>query len=167
MVVKDRLSLELPPSVCSQQDVKTLVLEVREYARWYSQASIKKRLKLKRTVPQPTLSPGATELIHDWSIKKPLSTQSLDELIGALEALAVNAPGLTIVLAAPATGNLKKTLVSWCRKNIAPDILVSFEFNSTLLGGLVVRYGSRIFDWSFRRQILENSSKFAEVLRHV
>lgn len=166
-MAKDRLAIELPPSVCSQQDVKALVLDVRVYARWYSQASIKKRLKLKHAIAQPTLSPAATELIHDWSIKKPLTTASLDELIAALDALAANAPNLTIVLAAPASGNLKKTLVGWCRKNVAPDVLVSFEFNSTLLGGLVVRYGSRIFDWSFRRQILENSAKFAEVLRHV
>jgi F0F1-type ATP synthase delta subunit len=70
-------------------------------------------------------------------------------------------------LAAPPSNGIKKTLVAWCRKNIATDILVNFDFNSTLLGGMVVRYGSHVFDWSFRRKILEEHSKFPGVLRNV
>jgi hypothetical protein len=164
------MHLNLPDSICSQQDVKNLLLEVREYARWYAHNAIKKRLRLKtkrKLVEQPALSPAASELIHDWSIKKPLSLQSLDELIAALDAFKDTSPSLTIILAAPPTNGLKKTLVSWCRKNIAPDLLINFQFNSTLLGGMVVRSGSRVFDWSFRRQILADRAKFPEVLRRV
>lgn len=164
------MNLNLPDSVCSQQDVSALTLEVREYARWYSHGAVKKRLRIKsrrKTAEEPVLSPAASEIIRDWSIKKPLSSQSLDELIAALESFKDTSPTLTIVLAAPPTSGLKKTLVSWCRKNVAPDILVNFQFNSTLLGGMVVRSGSHVFDWSFRRQILAERAKFPEILRHV
>ncbi|HET8709361.1 MAG TPA: F0F1 ATP synthase subunit delta, partial [Candidatus Saccharimonadales bacterium] len=95
------------------------------------------------------------------------SVKSLDKNMRALEDYARTAPHLTITLAAPAPASLKQTLTAWCRQNLAPNMLVTFEFNSSLCGGMVVRYGSRMFDWSFRRQIMENKQKFPEVLRNV
>ena len=74
---------------------------------------------------------------------------------------------MSITLAAPAGAGLKRTLAEWCRQNIDENLLVHFDFNATLLGGMVVNYGSRIFDWSFRRRILEDRAKFPEVLRRV
>jgi len=62
---------------------------------------------------------------------------------------------------------IQKNLVNWCRENIAPNILITFQFNATLLGGMVIRHGSNIFDWSFRRQILAARNNFPEVLRRV
>ena len=84
-----------------------------------------------------------------------------------LEKYIKTAPSITITLVAPTTNDTRKTLVNWCRKNIAPNILVDFRFNTTILGGMVIRYGSHIFDWSFRRQLLNNSKNFSEILRHV
>lgn len=161
------MKLQLPSSVASQQDLQALLVDIHTYAKWYSHNSLKKRLRVKRIAEAPVISAAATELIHDWSVVKPLDVHTLDELIAALQAYGQSAPSLTIVLAAPPTGGLKKTLVDWCRKHIAPNILISFEYNSTLLGGMVIRYGSHIFDWSFRRQILASSARFPEVLRHV
>jgi F0F1-type ATP synthase delta subunit len=50
---------------------------------------------------------------------------------------------------------------------VAPNMLVDFKFNSTMLGGMVVQYGSHIYDWSFRQRILDARDKFPEVLRSV
>ena len=161
------MKLQLPSSVASQQDIQALLAEVHAYAKWFSHNDLKKRLRVKRVSEPPVLSPAASQLIHDWDVLKPLSVHSLDELLAALAAYRDSAPSLTLILAAPPTGGLKKELVEWCRQHIAPNALVNFEFNSTLLGGLVVQYGSHIFDWSFRRQILEASTRFPEVLRHV
>lgn len=162
------MALELPPEINSKQDVQTLAQEIRGYASWLEHSDIKKRLKIKKSgAPAPQLSPAASEVLRDWLMKSPLSSASLDKLSVALEALKDSASSLTIVLAAPVTGSLKKDLVGWCRKNISAGVLVSFEFNSTILGGMVLRYRSRIFDWSFRRRIMENHQKFAEVLSRV
>lgn len=161
------MNVQLPDSVNSLQYIEALLLDIRAYAHWLSHASIKKRLRTRSKTEQPDISSAASELLHEWAVKKPLNTQSLDELITALESLKDTSPTLTIVLAAPASSGLKKTLVSWCRKNLVPNVLINFEFNATLLGGMVVRSGSHIYDWSFRRQILENRQKFPEVLRHV
>lgn len=157
------MKLKLPDNVSSSQDVMDLVIEARDYARWINHDSIKKRVNPKSKTEPPTLSPITNELINMNSIDQ----SNLDELIDSLESYADKAPSITITLAAAPTGDIKTSLTGWCRKNLASNILVNFRFNSTLLGGMVVRYGSHIFDWSFRRQILESGKNFPEVLRRV
>ena len=161
------MNLKLPDSISSPQDLVAVILEIRDYTRWFSHRSIIKRVSKKRTSEPPVMSPAATELLRECSAKKPLSQLSLGKLIKTLEKFQSTAPTLTITLAAPPTSDIKRTLVAWCRENIAPNVAVTFQFNATLLGGMVVRSGSHIYDWSFRRQILANRAKFPEVLRRV
>jgi hypothetical protein len=159
--------MTLPNSVSSQQDLSALTLEIRDYSKWFAHNAIKERVHAKNAVLPPSLSPGALELVRSASNKKLLSQQDLDELITMLESAKKTAPTVTITLAAPASGDLKQTLVGACRANIADNALVNFKFNSSLLGGMVIHHGSHVFDWSFRRQILASSAKFTEVLRRV
>ncbi|HUC96100.1 MAG TPA: F0F1 ATP synthase subunit delta [Candidatus Saccharimonadales bacterium] len=161
------MKLKLPGSIASSQDLTSLTMEIHDYARWFAHESIKKQVDAKDGSQSPTLSSGALELLRDWKADQQISSQSLDVLIKTLEEYASDSPSMTITLAASPTSSLKTTLVSWCRENVAPDILVSFRFNSSLLGGMVVQYGSHVFDWSFKRKILENRGTFPEVLRSV
>ncbi|HZL07642.1 MAG TPA: F0F1 ATP synthase subunit delta [Candidatus Dormibacteraeota bacterium] len=161
------MNLKLPASISSPQDLKAIMLEIRQYSRWFAHADVKKRVGGGAASEPPVISPAAASLVQELGSSKPLSQASLDGLAEALEVFAAKAPQITITLAAMPSDGLKKTLITWCRQHIAPDILVTFRFNSTLLGGMVVRYGSRVFDWSFRRQILAARGKFPEVLRHV
>lgn len=158
--------LNLPNNVYSPQDLSSLVLEIHEYARWHSHNDVKKRAGSKVNDP-PAISSDAKQFIDDWSGKKDIDAKKLDSLINSLEDLREDAPLITITLAAPASGDVKETLVKWCRNNIASNILVRFGFDQTLLGGMVVRFGSHIYDWSFKRSIMLNRGKIPEVLRHV
>lgn len=163
------MAIKLPAAVCSAQDLQSLILEIRAYAKWFGQTVIKQHLELQQTTGAPAISKEAGALIRDSvsDTKAGLRRQDLDDLAAELEDLLRTLPSMTITLAAPPTGEIKRTLVAWCRTNIKDNVLVSFSFNSTLLGGMVVRYGSRIFDWSFRRQIVNNCGNFPEVLRRV
>jgi hypothetical protein len=161
------VKLALPNSVSSLQDVSTLSVEIKEYSKWWAHNAIKIRAGAKKGTPPPALSDGAMELVRNVSGKKLLDQKMLDTIIAGLEEYKRGAHTATITLAAPAPRSVKLALVTWCRENIDPGILVSFEFNSTLLGGMVVRYGSHVFDWSFRRQILASRATFPEVLRRV
>lgn len=161
------MKLSLPNSIGSQQDVTALLREIKEYARWFAHEAIKKRINVRHTSLPPTTTPGAAQLIHEWGSKEPLTTHRLDELIHELESYGDTARIITITLPAPPTNDIKATLVGWCRTNIAPDTLVAFQFNATILGGMVVRFGSHVYDWSFRRQILAARQNFPEVLRRV
>jgi len=162
------MKLSMPPEVISQQDLKGLISEVQQYAKWFAHTSVKMRYdKAAGNDDQPAVSPAATQLLNDRAGDGQLTQKSLDELISELKYLEAQTAYLTIILAAPVSNKLKQTLSDWCRTNIDPNILVNFKFNGTILGGMVMVHKSRIFDWSFRRQILSNRAKFPEILRNV
>lgn len=160
------MGTRLPDSISSVQDLTTLVLELRTYAKWFRQEAIKKQVGAKRSADAgPDLSQAAAELIR--TLDKNHDNKALDQLIETLEDYKTKAPTLAITLAAPPPTSLKHTLVGWCRENVSPSAMVTFRFNSTLLGGMTVQCGSRVFDWSFRRQLLAAKDNFPEVLRRV
>jgi hypothetical protein len=159
--------INLQDNIYSREDLREVILEVKKYAGWYAQTAIKMQVTKNNTYEEPAFSPVAVNIINQWAKENPISQKSLDALIQALEDYAKSAPVITITLAAPVPNSLKKVLVEWCRKNIAPNALIDVRFNATMLGGMVVQYGSHIHDWSFRRQILAERGKFPEVLRRV
>lgn len=161
------MNLRLPASIASSQDVSTLLIELQNYARWFAHESIKKRVDAKHSSPSPVMSTEAVEILREWKVKNQITRQSLDSLLKNLEDYGKTAPTITVTLAGVPSSSLKNALVKWLRENIKSDILVTFKFNATLLGGMVVNTKNRVFDWSFRRQILANREKFPEVLRRV
>lgn len=161
------MKLKLPDSVTSPQDLTSLIIELREYARWFSHESIKKRVNKTAKQEAPLLTPAAAELVRQVEAKKSYDRSDIDDIIDTLTHIKDSAPTMTITLAAPPTTDVKQSLANWSRAHIAPNVLINFQFNRTLLGGMVVRSGSHIFDWSFRRQILNAPVSFAEVLRRV
>jgi F0F1-type ATP synthase delta subunit len=161
------MKLKLPDSVASQQDVEALLIEIKNYSNWFLHEQIKIESNIKHVSKSPELSSGAKTLFQEIFSKKSIGKDSLDSLIDTLNKYCDDAPIMTITLAAPVTNSVKETLVAWCRNNLAKNTLINFQFNTNLLGGMVVRFGSHIFDWSFRRQILENKHSFTKVLRNV
>ncbi len=157
----------LPPTVYSSNDVTSLTLEIRAYAKWYRQYVNAARVGTKLTAEQPDLTELASNVIRQWSQSTPLSPERIDQLIEDLETTARHAPSITITLAAPAPAEVKHALVMWCRSNLHPDMLVTVRFSSTIAGGMVVRLGSRMYDWSWKRLLMEQRSNYAEVLRRV
>jgi hypothetical protein len=161
------MSLNLQNHIYTQQDLKAAIIEVKKYASWFSQTAIKMRVTKNNEYELPVIAPTATIIINEWLEGNPPSQKSLESLIVALEEYEATAPRVTITLAAPPPGSLKQTITLWFRKNVDPNMLVNFKFNATILGGMVVSYGSHVYDWSFRRQILASREKFPEVLRRV
>jgi len=161
------MKLDIEDLVYSTQDLRAVILDVQKYSRWFSQYSNKKRISDSQSEPAPTLSEVAVGIIKDFAKETPINQNSLDELVKYLNNIATESPRITITLAAVPPLKLKKLIVVWCRKNIKPNILVDFKFNSTLLGGMVIHYGSHVYDWSFRKQIMAKRQNFPEALRHV
>lgn len=160
--------IKLPDDICTPTDLTALVLEIREYSQWYEHEYIKRRAGSASPVSnQPVLSITTAGFLRSISQNGSLQPTQLEVLLGELEHHKQQAPTIAITLAAPATEPVKKTLTAWCRKELSPDILVSFEFNRGLLGGMVVRYGSHVHDWSLRRQLMTTKTSFAEVLARV
>jgi hypothetical protein len=162
------MSLKLPEVIRSSQDLKTVIMELHAYVSWYRNASIKYQVAPTSKPPEPpVVSQEAVSLLDSLSQQKTLQPEYIEALIAQLNIVFEHSPRITITFAAPASFGLQKRMTTWCREHIAPDILIEFRFSKNILGGMVVQYGSRIFDWSFRREILANRSHFPEVLRRV
>ena len=158
----------LPSSIVSAQDLTMVIREIQDYTAWANHETIKQKAGSKKQLtPAPELTYAATELISAWGKTKGATADSYRQLVEALERIAKNAPTITITLAGPAPQHLKEHIVAWCRENLSENILVTFKFNRTILGGMVVRAGSHIYDWSLHRKLLDNGHAFTEVLSHV
>ena len=157
----------LPASISSPSDVTALILEIRTYEQWYGQYANAQRVGSHYKEAQPELSSVASEVIRAWAAAAPLTQARIEELITSLERVQKTAPVMTITLAAAATADVKRSLVTWCREHIHEDILVTFRFNATILGGMVVRFGSHMYDWSFRTQLMNARQRFPEALNRV
>jgi hypothetical protein len=161
------MKLKLDGTIASPQDLRALRNELHAYGGWLAHNEIKRQTGAAGKTTAPDLSLAAQNCLKTYVPNSDKASAAIEELVAELDKLSGSAEHITITLAAPAPGSLKQTLVTWCRDNLADNVLVSFQFNATLLGGMVVRSGSHIFDWSFRRQIMDNRAKFPEVLRSV
>lgn len=161
------MTYKIPPSISSLSELSNLMIEIKKYSSWYSSHSIMQMVSKKSQISPPKLSTEAVALIKEYSGGKPLNKTILSNLIDDLEKNKKNNEIVTITLAAPVTNEIKNNLVNWFRDNINPTILVNFQFSATILGGMVVRYKSRIYDWSFRKKILDNRLNFPEILTNV
>lgn len=158
----------LPATISSAEDLMSVTDEIKAYADWSRQQANAQKAGASFQAPAPSLSQAAVQLLHDAKgSAQTLPVATIDALVTLLESTRTKAKTMTITLAAPVTNEAKNALVTWVRGNIAPDVLVSFKFNSILLGGMVVRFGSRILDWSFRRTILDERYRIGEILNRV
>lgn len=161
------MKLVIPDTVASSQDLAVVLTDVQAYAKWASRELIKQKVAGKSTGAQPQVTEAASQIIRAWSDGKSMTQASIDGLLKALEDYKKSAPTITITLAAVPSGEVKTKLVSWCRKELAAGVLISFRLNRNILGGMVVAYGSHIHDWSFRRKLMEAEKPFTEALANV
>lgn len=161
------MTLVIPPSVASMQDLTSVMNDIHTYAKWASRELIKQKVAGKSTGAQPAIGAEASQIIREYSAGKQLTQAMIENLVKDLEAYKKTAPTVTITLAGVPSGDVKTKIVSWCRKELAEGILVSFRLNRNILGGMVVAYGSHIHDWSFRRKLMDAHKPFHEVLQSV
>lgn len=91
----------------------------------------------------------------------------IDEVARRLETIKSTAPMVRVTLPGLPSPKLRIELVSWFRKEIHPQVLVSFSLNRLLAGGMVLRAGSSIYDFSFSGALLKQRSKLADMFRGV
>jgi len=157
------IKLKLNDDIVSTQDFQEVIEELRQYLKWYNHNMVKIKVAKKKDPNEPELSPGSTDLLKQYFSSQPLSSSGLDKLIVSLVEYLDQADKVRITLADMPTVNLKKQLVNWCRQSLSETVLVDFGYNRTLLGGMVIKCGSHIYDWSYRHQILENQDKLVKV----
>jgi hypothetical protein len=59
------MKFNLPDSILSAQDLTSVLLEVKDYTRWFAHDAMKKRISAKHSSTEaPILSSATAELLH-------------------------------------------------------------------------------------------------------
>ncbi len=162
------MTFNLTPWLSSPMRLHQVESELQEYAIWYSHSKVQRQVGSGQAgADAPKLSVQTLALLAEIQKQQPVTGDSFEAIMARLKQIGETAPTVTVTLAASPSEGLKKTIVGWLREQVNPNALVTFQINSAILGGLVVRLGSHLYDWSFRRQILDKKGQFAEVLNRV
>lgn len=89
---------------------------------------------------------------HGISMNSSQSTQEyVDAIIGAIDACE----SLVCKVAFRPRGGFVKEVMRWFAENIDGYARVTFVYTPEILAGLVIEYQGKIYDHSFRRQLVE------------
>jgi hypothetical protein len=158
----------LSEDIISGEDLRSVIEELKDYQDFIRHGHIRQHVsKRAGSKSGPDLSRGASEMLSQAMEHHPLNLEELDHLISELEAVYIKALQLKIILAAVPNGAIKRLLTSWIRQNLNDYSLIDFSYNQSLLGGMVVMIGSRIFDFSLRRELLVAQPKLNEMIADV
>lgn len=157
------MSVALPATIASRQDVARLRTEVERYRAWVQQYHNAAKRDIQYQHEQPALSEAAIVIIRQWLAEK----KSLDTLIADLATIAKTASSITLTLAGPAPASVQAQLVTWARNNLSEQLLIEFRWNAQILGGIVARTDTSIHDWSHRQLLMNSRDKLIERLSHV
>ncbi|HSE29219.1 MAG TPA: F0F1 ATP synthase subunit delta [Candidatus Saccharimonadales bacterium] len=116
-----------------------------------------------RSTPTPLPPTGLAQVFSAMGVKTS-STDELESLKEQLKAFLVKSPTVNIILSAPPTNGVKQQITSWFRQQVSPNILLNFSARADIGGGIILQVGSRIYDFSFKKSLLDNKSRIAELI---
>ena len=161
------MARELPVTLYSPEQLKVCTFEMEALVAWRRRQDIKDRTKVRvQAMPEFSIGPELTGLLGPPEQVATLSTVQMEQWQQQLE-LWLKQPVVHITFATPPPPATKLAMVRWFRTEILATVLIKFEVNRNIVGGMVVRTPSRIFDLSFRRPLVDNKSLIPEILKRV
>ncbi|HEX3081953.1 MAG TPA: hypothetical protein VHQ86_01745 [Candidatus Saccharimonadia bacterium] len=164
-MASEQANFKLPAAVYSPQLLESVIYDVQTYLDWYHQTQIQKKVHAPKESAEPTHSAETVVVIEAWLGGKPATVESLEALLEYLRSLKL--PQVHVMLAALPNRAQRETLVNWFRTNVGPDLLLAFVADRNLGGGVVIRTPNRVFDYTWKQQLVAGRDKFAEILKRV
>ena len=125
-------------------------------------------VNLRKSAADPAgLSDEAQSLLMSLPEGERKDPEAIESLRKENKKAMAASPSVTLILAAIAPRSLKLELVRWFRLNVNEKLLVDFLVNPAIGGGVVVQTTNHIYDFSFRRALLDQTSRFSEILKGV
>lgn len=157
------MAFELPSAVYSPQLLESVTYEIEQYLAWYRQTKVQKKVGAP-LAEEPSHSGETVLVIEAWLEGKPATVERLESLIDYLKKL--NMPVVHLSLAALPNHDQRARLVDWFRHEAGSrPILISFIADRTMGGGVMVRTPNRLFDLSWKQQLIAGRAHLAEILR--
>ena len=159
--------LNLPLDLYSPDQFGILMMESGKHLNTLRDAGVRARTAgADGDLPAPHLSALMTGVLHDNNLKLD-DPKSYEKLSTGLRVIRDKAPVAHVTLAALPNRALKRQLVEWFRAEVNPYMLLTFVVRADIGGGVVLRVGSRIYDFSFRQRIMGNKHRISEIYDHV
>jgi hypothetical protein len=159
-----QVNFKLPGAVYSPQLLESVIYDIQYYIDWIRQNQIRQQVGAKPK-DEPNHSDETVLVIESWLAGKPATLDTIEALLQHLRSLKL--PEIHIMLAALPNRSQRLTLVDWFRNNAGDDLLVSFVADRNLGGGIVVRTPNRVFDFSWKQELIAGRAKLAEILKRV
>jgi hypothetical protein len=158
------MAFDLPEAIYSPALLDSVIYDIQYYLDWHRQNLIRKKVGAKPK-EEPTHSAETQIVIEAWLAGKKPTMESLERLLDFLKKLDL--PEVHVMLAALPNRAQRAKLAGWFRTNVTPHLLVSFVADRNLGGGVVVRTPNRVFDFSWKQQLLAGHAKLPEILKNV
>ncbi len=159
------MTFKLPSDIYSSELLGSVIFEIELYLSWYQEAKVHQKIGIKPH-GEPTYSAETAAVIEVWFAAghKPG--------VGALEALVKHLRGLDlpvvhVTLAALPNHIQRKKLVDWFHALTKQEMLISFVADRNIGGGITVRTPNRIFDYSWRQQLVNGRERIGEIISRV
>jgi hypothetical protein len=149
--------VNLPAEIYSPDQISELTLELRNYIDTRRDRNLQKQTGAD--VPPPPMSTELRKLFEATSEE----VGTPESLLLELEKVLRNYPVVHLLLAATPGISLKKQLTLWFRTEIDHRILLTFNVRHDIGGGAMVRAGSKVYDFTFRKKILDNKHRITEL----
>lgn len=158
------MAFELPTAIYSPELMESVTYELEQYLDWYRSTRIQKTVGAK-PVEEPTHSAETVLVIEAWLEGKTATTETIEALVAHLKELKL--PVVHLTLAALPNHSQRVQLVDWFRNNVSHGLLISFVADRNLGGGLVVRTPNRIFDYTWKEQLIAGRDKLPGIIHAV
>lgn len=156
--------MTLPDTIYSPDQVSAAILELNTYQAALHDAMVRSQGGQNISLPEP--GGLLSDLFSALNIR-PDNGSMIEAVTKDLSQILTKSPVVHITLAAAPTHAIKKQLTAWFRTEINPSLLITFAVRSDLGGGIVLRAGSKVYDFSFKRQLLANKQRIAEIAQSV
>lgn len=154
--------MNLPVDLYSPDQLSAIMLELFNYSGDLRDAAVRAKTTQRKEAAPPSASALLLGVFHAAGVKA-ASAAETEKLLKDLEQIRAHAPTVRITLAALPNRELKQQFTTWFRTQIHPHVLLTFSARSDIGGGLVLQAGSHIYDFSFKKQILEKRQRIGEL----
>lgn len=149
---KAKEGLKLPMLVTSPVDVGRLVRELQEIDEAMHQLKLRKDTK-SVSLPKTSQLMDQTISLNKLNL---LLVGDREKLQSFLETVQAKSPVLHISFSADPPVNFIEKLMTWLRREIHPNVLMTVGLQPTIGAGCMVRSTNKIFDFTLRQKFAAN-----------
>lgn len=154
--------LRLPPDVYSPDQLGIVLWELGDVSAKLRDAAHREAVTKGQAEAEIHTSALLMNVLQTAGVSS-RDLKALEQLQSEIKAVRDQAPTVHMMLAALPNRAMKRLIVEWFRRELHPQLLLTFSARGDIGGGFILRAGSKQYDFSFRARILANKQRLVEI----